>query len=796
MEKSNMSTTFIKWVKLLFTNASAAVNLNGSPGENFKIERGVRQGCPLAPYLFLIVGEVLTHVIKKAVTDGRLRGITLPGGTKQQCISQYADDSSFMVKGEKRYVDELVRILKVFSAASGMEINWEKSCAYWFDKYTHKPEWLNGYNWQWATEGDLSKLLGTPFGLNLNTRDVDQFLYNKIAKKLDYWSKMKLSLAGRAVICNQVLLSTLWFFITVWGGSNKILGKVKGAIRNYLWSGKEQLTRTRVSWRECCLKKKEGGLGLVDPEAAKTSLLCKWVVKAMEPGESNLQLMLRYRLARFNPQRGRSWGISLDWFTNKLHQGFPGSKVWGHISKAWKIMVKGLYQIPPRTRMELLHSNIWWSDGVELLKRGFTYAKGLHLYRKGIQCVDDVWDSTQQDFLTWERAQEKFGLMDTESGDWEEMTEKLSDQWRHLLETDEDTAYAGQWLGLYVDGKEDPAIVFRCDKDFTPECLKWYTVTLPFPVQCYTVGTYSRCLREWEQPLGEMEGFFHKVKIIHTNRGPKKEGEKEPIIFFYGKLATLGWDPDRWRWIDGGYFLDYTIKAGREAISNRNPGSTRARDKWQGYLPSNYRFFWSQVWDPLRSGKEAAFMWSIWHKAVAVNEWRARIAPASISRQCVFCLPNTSESVKHKFWDCIQARRAWRWATFIMHELCGVRSGNYDTFNWKQALFGERIPKKYGKMIKVWHLLRGITLWTIWIERNDKVFNQEQWNEFKLKQRIWDELIIYAKAAWTRVLEQIKISSFSAEAMLNSFDRTWGARSVLCRRRNLLIEWNWKRQVR
>ena len=44
---------------------------------------------------------------------------------------------------------------------------------------------------------------------------------------------MKLSLAGRALICNHVLLSTLWFFISVWGGSNKVLNKIRGAIRNY-----------------------------------------------------------------------------------------------------------------------------------------------------------------------------------------------------------------------------------------------------------------------------------------------------------------------------------------------------------------------------------------------------------------------------------------------------------------------------------------------------------------------------------------------------------------------------------
>ena len=48
----------------------------------------------------------------------------------------------------------------------------------------------------------------------------------------------------------------------------------------------------------------------------------------MELGESNLHLMIGYMLVRYNPQRGNNWGISLDWFTNKKHQGFRGSKIW------------------------------------------------------------------------------------------------------------------------------------------------------------------------------------------------------------------------------------------------------------------------------------------------------------------------------------------------------------------------------------------------------------------------------------------------------------------------------------
>lgn len=99
------------------------------------------------------------------------------------------------------------------------------------------------------------------------------------------------------------------------------------------------------------MKKKHGGLDLVDPEVAKTSLLCKWIVKEMKPGESNLQLMLRHRLARFNAQRRKIWRVNLDWFTNKKHQGVVGSKVWGHIGKIWKVMVKCIYQILSRTHI-------------------------------------------------------------------------------------------------------------------------------------------------------------------------------------------------------------------------------------------------------------------------------------------------------------------------------------------------------------------------------------------------------------------------------------------------------------
>lgn len=78
-------------------------------------------------------------------------------------------------------------------------------------------------------------------------------------------------------------------------------------------------------------EKKIVGLGQVDLEVAKTSLLCKLIVKTMKPEESIIQLVLQYRLVSFNPQRERSLDVSLDWFTSEQHQGLPRCKVWSHI---------------------------------------------------------------------------------------------------------------------------------------------------------------------------------------------------------------------------------------------------------------------------------------------------------------------------------------------------------------------------------------------------------------------------------------------------------------------------------
>lgn len=134
------------------------------------------------------MGEDLDRFLRAEVTLGRINGVRLPGGNKQQLIAQYADDTTLSILGKAQYVSSTVAIFESFRLASGMVINWLKSQALWVGKSWNRSAWLDQYNWRWGVKGQLRKFFGAPFGLNLNRTDVDAFPRSRIVYKLEFWS--------------------------------------------------------------------------------------------------------------------------------------------------------------------------------------------------------------------------------------------------------------------------------------------------------------------------------------------------------------------------------------------------------------------------------------------------------------------------------------------------------------------------------------------------------------------------------------------------------------------------------
>jgi hypothetical protein len=128
---AGFSDVWVCWVKLLYKSASSAIKVNGTTGPNFPLERSVREGCPLAPYLFILATDVLGYLM--ADPKYKVEGLSLPkGGLIRD--QTFANDTALYLRGTTNNMDKARRILKISCRASGAKINWHKSVAIWASK--------------------------------------------------------------------------------------------------------------------------------------------------------------------------------------------------------------------------------------------------------------------------------------------------------------------------------------------------------------------------------------------------------------------------------------------------------------------------------------------------------------------------------------------------------------------------------------------------------------------------------------------------------------------------------------
>ena len=123
MQKMGFGEKWIGWIKWCISIASFSVLVNGTPTSFFQSSRGLRQGDPLSPHLFVIAMEVFSSLLKRAVDGGFLLGCRVKGRSEEGVLISYllfADDTLVNYKASQDHLTYLSWLLMWFEAVSGL----------------------------------------------------------------------------------------------------------------------------------------------------------------------------------------------------------------------------------------------------------------------------------------------------------------------------------------------------------------------------------------------------------------------------------------------------------------------------------------------------------------------------------------------------------------------------------------------------------------------------------------------------------------------------------------------------
>ncbi|GJY11524.1 protein LAZ1 [Tanacetum coccineum] len=230
--------TMVKWIMACVSSVSFSLSINDDIHGYFQGRRGLRQGDPISPYLFTLVMEVLTLIIKRRIcVSNTFRYHNLCEDLQIVNVC-FADDLFIFSRGEVDSARLIMESLEEFQKSSGLVPSIPKSTVYLCNVCNHvKVAILNIMSF---AEGELPmKYLGVPLiSTRLLNRDC-KILVERVTNRIGDWKNKSLSFAGRLQLCRSVLSSMQVFWASILVIPKGIILDIQQQIREFLWCNGE-----------------------------------------------------------------------------------------------------------------------------------------------------------------------------------------------------------------------------------------------------------------------------------------------------------------------------------------------------------------------------------------------------------------------------------------------------------------------------------------------------------------------------------------------------------------------------
>ncbi|KAL2930273.1 LINE-1 retrotransposable element ORF2 protein, partial [Bienertia sinuspersici] len=277
---------FTRWVMVCVRTTQYSLVINGIPNGHEQFKRGLRQGDPISPLLFVISMEYLSRILRKMTKDTKFQfhPKCKPMQLTHLC---FADDLILCSKGESESIKMLTKCFHAFSLSSGLQASREKTEVYTCGMKEEQVQQIlqeTGFR-----RGSLPfKYLGIPISSKRISIGQCKTLIEKMTARIRIWSSKNMSYAARVQLINAVLISIHQYWAQVFILPKAALAKIEGICRSFLWSGKWfSHSPGNISWDKVCNSKTTGGLGIKDIHIWNTASLGRYV-RALATKRDNL----------------------------------------------------------------------------------------------------------------------------------------------------------------------------------------------------------------------------------------------------------------------------------------------------------------------------------------------------------------------------------------------------------------------------------------------------------------------------------------------------------------------------
>jgi len=544
LEYYGFPNKFINWIKILYNNIESCIINNGHISQFFRPTRGVRQGCPISPYLFIVGAEIMAAFVRN---NNKIPPILITD--KSSAISQYADDTNIITYRSRYVLDEIFHTMDMFAIVSGLKVNVKKTQVLFTG-----PNHYNTYDIESICKvTDTINILGifvTALKADIIEKNYTPAL-EKIRLSLNLWSLRNLSLFGRLEIVRTLATSRLIYILSILPSPPiKFLEDIERILTNFVWKYSTSKIRKNVLKS----KKDMGGADLVDIKVKDMSLKVAWINRLI-----TLEGSWKDVVVKAIPIHDLEYFFKCNIHCNDLKLNLNINSIWNDVFRYWcKLNYKSIDYLNEASA--ILQSNLWLNSNMKIGKKLIFWK---NWFDNGITIIENLFNVKTKEFYTYTELSKKYDIKGN-TLHYLSILSSIPVKWKRLLKGMKDTnlqvhedirdniidtiIYNNKAAGvtykmLVNDYNEQPydrfvkwgndvdMSIFDTDLEWYRHICDWYLCTRSVELKSFIYKYNMRFIATRK--------YLHTIGRSDTALCPKCNREVEDIVHMFWKCSTI-----------------------------------------------------------------------------------------------------------------------------------------------------------------------------------------------------------------------------------------------------------------